>query len=135
MKGYPKQDVTSALPSKHIVCPVDERHAVAAGGGEARGVIRQHTFIRASNLKESNVPLCRNTAVINYASRRIHQLCMQQRRVGGVPNSPLVLSFSGSRFLFDLWSHEATVLRVPLVGWCSIVPRLGISMSTLDEAG
>jgi hypothetical protein len=27
------------------------------------------------------------------------------------------------------------VLRVPLVGWCSIVPRLGISMSTLDGAG
>ena len=60
---------------------------------------------------------------------------MQQRRVGGVPNSPFVLSFLGSRFLFDLWSHEATVLRVPLVSWYSIVPRLGISMSTLDGAG
>ena len=79
-------------------------------------------------------PLRRNTAVINY-TRWIHRFCTQQRRVEGDPNSPFVLSFLGSRFLFDLWSHEATVLRVPLVGWCSIVPRLGISMSTLDEAG
>jgi len=63
-------------------------------------------------------PLRRNTAVINY-TRRIHRFCTQQRRVGGDPNSPFVLSFSGSRFLFDLWNHEASLLRVPLVQYCS----------------